>query len=547
MRKHLKLLVALCMTSFLTSFMGSSLNIAMPFIAQDYDCSPENVTWMINAFTASSAAFLLASSALANRFGYLNIFLTGALSSGILSFAVTLAPELISGSLIRGIQGVALSLVFCTAMALISQRVEREYRSFAIAYNVSSVYAGLTLSPLISGLIVDTLGWRTMFYITTVGLIASFFLTYREPKDKPITDKMPLGRMLASFAIGLIILIALSGYTSYSYFIYILLIGIVALGVYLGVEYRSKKPLLPLKFIWSNNVLKYALFASTFHYLASFVFTLLIAMHLQLILGYAAATTGMILMVQPFLMVLFSTLSGKLSHMVGPQYLTITGMTLCLLGVVTLFWLTPDSSLTLIFAAQVLLGVGFGLFSAPNTVIVMSSVEPHQYAMASAVQSISRTVGQATSMAILTALLHYTISATVGTSAYISELSGAIHLSLTISSCSYGVGLIFCLLCLKNRIAVVRARRAAEATEKAASAQPATPTAESAQPAKSEPTIAAAHPAETTPQAQINQKAARAQATTKDASTAGAQATVSAHTSADSSTDPAHQAESTNQ
>ena len=71
MRKHLKLLVALCMTSFLTSFMGSSLNIAMPFIAQDYDCSPENVTWMINAFTASSAAFLLASSALANRFGYL--------------------------------------------------------------------------------------------------------------------------------------------------------------------------------------------------------------------------------------------------------------------------------------------------------------------------------------------------------------------------------------------------------------------------------------------------------------------------------------------
>ena len=465
MRKHLKLLIALCMTSFLTSFMGSSLNIAMPFIAQDYHCSPENVTWMINAFTASSAAFLLASSALANRFGYLNIFLTGALSSGILSFAVTLAPELLSGSLIRGIQGVALSLVFCTAVALISQRVEREYRSFAIAYNVSSVYAGLTLSPLISGLIVDTLGWRTMFYITAVGLIASYFLTYHEPKDKPIADKMPLGRMFASFALGLIILLALSGYTSYSYFIYILLIGIVALGVYLGIEYRSHEPLLPLKFIWGNNVLKYALFASTFHYFASFVFTLLIAMHLQLILGYAAATTGMILMVQPFLMVLFSTLSGKLSHMVGPQYLTITGMTLCLTGVVVLFWLTPESSLALIFTAQVFLGIGFGLFSAPNTVIVMSSVAPQQYAMASAIQSISRTVGQATSMAVLTALLHYTINAAVGTPTYITELSGSIHLSLTMSSVSYGVGLIFCLLCLKNRIAVVRARRAAAATD----------------------------------------------------------------------------------
>lgn len=473
MRKHLKLLIALCMTSFLTSFMGSSLNIAMPFIAQDYDCSPENVTWMINAFTASSAAFLLASSALANRFGYLNIFLIGALSSGILSFAVTLAPELVSGALIRGLQGVSLSLVFCTAIALISQRVEREYRSFAIAYNVSSVYAGLTLSPFISGLIVDTLGWRTMFYITAVGLLIAYGLTYHEPKDKPITNKMPLGRMAASFALGLIILLTLSSYTSYSAFLYVLVVALVALVGYLIIEYRSAEPLLPLKFIWGNNVLKYALLASTFHYLASFVFTLLIAMHLQLILGYAAATTGLILMVQPFLMVLSSSFSGKLSHMVGPQYLTITGMSMCLTGVIVLFWLNPESSLGLIFSAQVLLGLGFGLFSAPNTVIVMSSVAPYQYAMASAVQSLSRTVGQAASMAILTALLHYTISAAVGTAQYVTELSGSIHLSLTLSSLSYGVGLVFCLLCLKNRIAVVRARRAAAA----AAASPATATA----------------------------------------------------------------------
>ena len=68
-------------------------------------------------------------------------------------------------------------------------------------------------------------------------------------------------------------------------------------------------------------------------------------------------------------------------------------------------------------------------------------------------------------MAVLTALLHYTINAAVGTPTYITELSGSIHLSLTMSSVSYGVGLIFCLLCLKNRIAVVRARRAAAATD----------------------------------------------------------------------------------
>ena len=143
MREHLKLLIGLCLSSFLTSFMGSSLNVAMPFIAQDYNCSPENVTWMINAFTATSAAFLLASSALANRFGYLKIFLVGAAISAVLSVGVALSPDLLSGSIIRALQGISLSLIFCTAMALISQRIPREHRAFAIAYNIASVYAGL--------------------------------------------------------------------------------------------------------------------------------------------------------------------------------------------------------------------------------------------------------------------------------------------------------------------------------------------------------------------------------------------------------------------
>lgn len=470
MRTHLKLLIAMCMTAFLSSFMGSSLNIAMPYVAQDYNCPPENVTWMINAFTATTAAFLLSSSALADRFGYLKIFLLGIFTSAILSLGVALAPNLPLSSLLRALQGASMSLVFCTSMALISQRIEREHRAFAIAYYTSSVYAGLTFSPVIAGLIVDTLGWQTMFYITAAGFFLAFFLIRDQKQDTPVSNRLPLWRMICSFLIGLAILIALSGYTSDSRLLYLLAAGLVALVIYLVIEYRSSSPLLPLKFIMANRVLAYALLASIFHYFGSFIFTLLIAMHLQLIMGYPAATTGFILLLQPLLMVIFSSMSGKLSHMVGPQYITITGMSLCLCGILLLFTLEPASTLSLIFTAQVLLGIGFGLFSAPNTVIVMSSVKPQQYALASAVQSISRTVGQAASMAVLTALLHYMINAEVGTTLYIRELSYSIHISFNISAVSYCIGLTFCFCCLKNRIAVVRARKAAEAAAAATAA-----------------------------------------------------------------------------
>lgn len=494
---HVRLQIALCLTSFLTSFMGSSLNIAMPFIALDFNCAPENVTWMISGFTAASSSFLLSASALADRFGYLKIYQIGALCTGILSLGVALSPNLLTCVIMRLLQGITISLVFCTAVALLSQRMPRELRSSAIAYNVAAVYSGLTFSPILAGLLVDTLGWQSMFYITVVGLILSFYLTRSEEYDKPNTTRLPLWRMGFSFVIGMVTLLSISGYTSDPMLVNTLSLGLLLVGVFVFMEFKSSAPLLPVKFILKNRVLTFALLASLFHYLSSFSYTLLLSMHLQLIMGYAAAITGLMLIIQPLLMVVFSSLAGKLTHKFGPQYITITGMLLCTAGILVLLGLDPHSSLVLIFVSQVLCGTGFGLFSAPNTIIVMSSVQPQYYALASAVQSISRTVGQAMSTAILTALLHYAINAEVGTTLYVRELSASIHISLLISTAGYVLATIFCFCCLMARIKVKAEEKAAkEAAEKAAEAAAAQAEEKAAEKASStstetEPTTAA--------------------------------------------------------
>lgn len=457
MKEHRLLLIAVCISSFCCSFMGSSLNIAMPFMAADYNCSPENITWMLSSFTATSAAFLLAASALADRFGYLKIFLIGAFTSAIFTFLVGLTGDLLSGFIVRLIQGVCISLMFCTAMALISQRVPPTQRAFAIAYTVASVYAGLTFSPIIAGLIVDSFGWQVMFYATGALLLLTFFLAKTEKYDPPLKNTLPLVRMFVTFGLGVAILLALSSFTTFDFSAYVLYASLILLVVYLIYEAKNANPLFPIRYIMANKVMRYALLGSMFHYLASFIFILLLSMHMQLVLGFSASHTGFLLFIQPMFMVIVSSLSGKLSHIVGPQYLTISGMTLCASATLILLFLEPNSSLWLIFTSQFLMGVGFGLFSAPNTMIVMSSVEPHQFAMASAVQSISRTVGQATSMALLTAIMHYFVVAEQHTTLYVRELSYSIHFSFATSTCAFGFGLLFCLLCLYNRVKQVKA------------------------------------------------------------------------------------------
>lgn len=449
---HIRLQIALCMTSFLTAFMGSSLNVAMPFIASDFLCAPENVTWMISGFTAASSSFLLSASALADRFGYLKIYQIGAVITGLLSLAVALSPNLLTCVMMRILQGMSIALVFCTAVALLSQRLPKSQRALAIAYNTASVYSGLTCSPILAGVLVDTIGWQSMFYITVVGLLFAFFLSRSEEYDRPYSNHLPIWRMLFSFAIGMVTLLSISGYTTNLLLLNSLYLGLFLVGGFLIMEYKARTPLLPIKFIISNRILTFALLAALFHYLASFSYTLLLAMHLQLIIGYNSATTGLILVVQPILMVLFSVIAGKLTHRYGQQYVNLIGLLFCTAGNCVLLELEPQSSIGIIFLSQILCGTGFGLFSAPNAVIVMNSVQAQYYALTSAIQAISRTVGQALSTAIFTALLHYVIHAEMGTARYISELSASIHISVLISLASYTLATIFCLCCFMARI-----------------------------------------------------------------------------------------------
>ena len=170
------LVAAACLSSFFAAFMSNSLNVAIPAISHTYGISPQSVPLAISVYVITVTAFIFPSIALANRFGFRNIFAFGSLTSAIASFLTPIGPTFLYFFGLKITSGIFNATIFCTSMALLTYHIEKEKRGYYIGLNIAAVYAGLSLSPTLGGVITDTIGWSFMFYLTALGnLVHTFY------------------------------------------------------------------------------------------------------------------------------------------------------------------------------------------------------------------------------------------------------------------------------------------------------------------------------------------------------------------------------------
>ncbi len=427
------LLLSVGISSFLSSFMGNALNIAVPFIAADYAVAPETITWVINGFLITSAAFLLPATALANYLGFTVTYRLGALCAALTSFSVPLAPTFLTLVLFRALQGMAFALPFCTGMALVFALIPRERRAVALAICISSVYAGITVAPLISGLITEHLGWEAIFALGGTGQALGWLLALRLPRLPAHVTSLPAVRMGVCFAGIALTLLSLSALNESALAYGGLFGGLALTALYLIMEGRAHIPVLPLRPVLSNQPFSLSLFVAFLNFVATFAIGMLLSLHLQLICHLSASLTGLIMMTQPVVMLIGSALSPVLTRLLGVHRLTLLGIGMMTSGCAGFIFLTPDS-LWLVIVMQIIVGLGNGIFSPPNANIIMSAVDKSLYALASSLQSLVRTTGMALSMALVTLLLNAVITAKAGSALYLEELSSGIGYIFIIST-----------------------------------------------------------------------------------------------------------------
>ena len=396
------ILLVVTIASFLTPFMGSSINIALPPIGREFAMDAVLLAWIPTSYLLSAAVFLLPFGRIADIYGRKRIFTYGIAIytiSSLLAATSTSAIMLISLRIPQGIGG---AMIFGTGVAILTSAYPMEERGKAIGINAAAVYLGLSLGPFLGGLLTQHFGWRSIFLVNIpLGLTIITLLLWKIKGDW-VEAKGEKFDFSGSLIYGFAVVAMMCGFSLLPQILGlgVIMIGIVGLMVFVWWETRSASPLLNMNLFKNNRVFAFSNLAALINYSATFAVAFLLSLYLQYAKGLSPQIAGTVLVCMPAIQAIFSPLAGRLSDRIAPQILASGGMALTTVGLILLAFLGQNTGIPFILASLAVLGFGFAFFSSPNTNAVMSSVEAKTYGVASATLATMRQVGMMLSMGI---------------------------------------------------------------------------------------------------------------------------------------------------
>lgn len=402
------LLVATMSSHFLNPFMGSAVNIALKQIGSDFSMSAVGLSWVTMSYLLSSAIFLVPFGKIGDMIGRRKIFLYGTLLFAITTLLCGFSSDASSLIVFRLLQGISSAMMISTNMALIISAFPPEERGKVIGLNVTSVYVGSSVAPVIGGLLTDALGWRSIFYINGIGaLFIALLIIWKIQKEipNPIKERFDFrGSVIYMLSISSL----MYGFSKLPslHAIVLTLAGVLGLLLFIRTQLKTETPVLNVRLFSQNRVFALSNLSALINYAATFAISFMLSLYLQYAKGMEAREAGMILIAQPTLMAIVASFSGRLSDKMNPRILAALGMGISTLGLLILSFISQDTSIGYIIFGLIVLGFGFGLFSSPNTNVVMSSVDKKIYGTASATLATMRSTGMMFSMAIAALSMH---------------------------------------------------------------------------------------------------------------------------------------------
>lgn len=393
---------------FLNAFMGASLNIALPQIAEAFALSAIEGSWVVMAFLLATAMFMLPLGKLADQHGRRKVFLWGNISFALTSLACAFTMSGAQLIVARFAQGIAGAMLMSTGMAIVTAAFAPQVRGRMLGMAVSSVYIGLTAAPVLAGFMTQVLGWRSIFIFGAAGSTLAIAAVMRGIKTEWKEEREHqfdwMGSLLYILAVGALMLgfprlPSLQGIVA-------TLAGLLVLGGFILYENQAAYPVLNTRLFRHNRTFAFSNLAALINYAATFAITFILSLYLQYARGLSPADAGLLLITQPAVMALTATYAGKLSDRIDPRILASAGMLIIVAGLIALSFITPDTSNASLVISLLVVGLGFGAFSSPNTNSVMSSVEKKHLGIASATISTMRVMGQILSMAIAAMVFH---------------------------------------------------------------------------------------------------------------------------------------------
>lgn len=412
-RAPLLTLVAASIAGFLGTLMGSAVNVALPAIGASLAADAVTLSWVVTSFLLVSAALLLPLGSLADRIGRRRLFVLGLAIMIAAGIGSAFAPSASLLIVFRALTGVGGALQFSTSTALVVAVTPPARRGAALGIAVASVYVGLAVGPFVGGILTEALGWRSVFLLPALLTLPALVLVWLGvPDDARPGGSRDFDRLGAIiYAVALASLLFASSRLTSLLGLALAAGGVLGIGLFLWLQYRLPHPLLDLRRVLANRVFVLSNLAAMIHYAATFAVGYFLSLYLQSVRGLGPRAAGLLLVVQPLFMAALSPLAGRLSDRIEARWLASGGMLLTTIGLGLLARVDAATPFAAVVFGLVLLGLGFALFSSPNTNAVLSAVSHAELGLANATLATMRNVGQALSMALALLLVSHHVGA----------------------------------------------------------------------------------------------------------------------------------------
>ncbi len=392
--------------AFLIPLMGSSLNIALPSIGKEFEMSAVVLTWVTTSYLLTVAIFLIPMGRISDIYGRRRVFLLGfsIYTVSCLFCALAASPLLLIS--FRFFSGIGASMTFSTGAAILTSIYPPGERGKVLGINVAAVYAGLSCGPFLGGLLTYMFGWRSIFLIhVPLGLLI-ILVTLSKLKGEWREARGERFDLTGSVLSGFALVAIMSGFSRLPGIegVALVLLGFFAVFLFIKWEERATSPIFQMDLFRKNKIFALSNLAALISYSATFAVSFMMSLYLQILRGFNPGEAGLILVFQPVMQAIFSPVAGTLSDRIEPRLVASLGMGLTSVGLFLLTFLTQGTAMPFIIGTLLLLGLGFALFSSPNTNAVMSSVEKKFYGVASATLGTMRSTGMMFSMGIVTVI-----------------------------------------------------------------------------------------------------------------------------------------------
>ena len=450
------ILVIATATAFILPFLMASVNVALPTMGHAFSMEAVVMSWVSTSYLLAIAIVQVPLGRLSDILGRRKLFVMGLLLSTFASFLGGFAnsvPLLIAS---RVLQGMGAGVTANNSVAILTSVFPGKERVKALGISQSGTYLGLTMGPLIGGLLTKHLGWQSIFLVTGgMGVILIILVLYglkaewREASGEKfdVTGSIAYVIAIALFMYGFSNLPDTTG-------IILFVVGVIGLTLFVWWETRIPSPVFEISLFRENRVFLLSNLAALITYISTFAVSFLLSLYLQYIKGYDPEKAGLVLIASSILMAIFTVTSGFISQKREPRVVATIGMAFNCTALIMLIFLGNATPIWYIILALVVYGTGIGLFGTPNTNAIMGSVEHRVLGVASGTLGTMRTAGMMLSMGITMILFSVYIGQAEITSAYYPQFLTSVRVGFT----------IFSILCVGGLVAQMVARRPSKET-----------------------------------------------------------------------------------